>query len=222
MRRLVILRPEPGAGQTLERAQQRGLEAISMPLFEVRPVDWSVPASGAFDGLLVTSANAMRHGRRHLEALRHLPAYAVGEATAEAVRSQGLEVAATGDGGVDQLLAMLPAGLRLLHLAGEDRREARSARQAITSVTVYRSEPVERPGDLAQLADAVALIHSPRAGARLAELVSDRSCTAVAAISPAAAAACGEGWERVEAAGEPTDEALLSLAERLCKDSGAT
>ena len=193
-----------------------------MPLFEVRPVDWTLPKLEGIDGLLVTSANAMRQGGRHLEALRHLPAFAVGEATAEAVRSRGLKVAATGSSGVDQLLAMLPADLRLLHLAGADRHEAIGVEQTIIPVTVYRSEPVGRPGDLAQLADAVALIHSPRAGARLAELVSNRSRTVIAAISPAAAAACGQGWERVEAAGEPTDEALLSLAERLCKDSGAT
>jgi uroporphyrinogen-III synthase len=40
----------------------------------------------------------------------------------------------------------------------------------------------------------------------------------VAAISPAAAAACGTGWERCEAAAEPSDGALLSLAAKLCEE----
>jgi uroporphyrinogen-III synthase len=66
----------------------------------------------------------------------------------------------------------------------------------------------------------VALIHSPRAGRRFAELV-DRASIArggvtIAAISPAAAEAAGEGWARVEAAERPADDVLLALAARLC------
>jgi uroporphyrinogen-III synthase len=62
----------------------------------------------------------------------------------------------------------------------------------------------------------VALIHSPRAGHRFAELAKDRSTIAIAAISEAAAAAAGDGWQSVAAAGQPSDEALLALAARLC------
>jgi uroporphyrinogen-III synthase len=60
------------------------------------------------------------------------------------------------------------------------------------------------------------LVHSPRAGQRLAELVADRSSVVVAAISPAAAEATGSGWGAVEVADSPNDDALLALAERLC------
>jgi uroporphyrinogen-III synthase len=66
----------------------------------------------------------------------------------------------------------------------------------------------------------VLLIHSPRAGARVAELDLDRGSIALAAISPAAAGAAGEGWAAVEAAEEPTDDALLALAKRLCNNPG--
>jgi uroporphyrinogen-III synthase len=50
----------------------------------------------------------------------------------------------------------------------------------------------------------------------LAELVSDRSPVVIAAISKAAAEAVGDGWKSVAIADQPSDEALLALAARLC------
>ena len=47
--------------------------------------------------------------------------------------------------------------------------------------------------------------------------VAAREAITLAAISPAAAAAAGGGWEAVEVAERPDDEALLALAARLCK-----
>jgi uroporphyrinogen-III synthase len=70
-----------------------------------------------------------------------------------------------------------------------------------------------------RLPGSIALIHSPRAARRLAELLEQRNSVAVAAISQAAAEAIGDGWESVQAAESPTDEALLSLAARLCEQS---
>jgi uroporphyrinogen-III synthase len=42
---------------------------------------------------------------------------------------------------------------------------------------------------------------------------------AIAAISRAAADAAGEGWKSVAVADEPSDDALLALAARLCNNS---
>lgn len=212
MRRLVVLRPEPGASATIERARERGLEAIGVPLFEVEPLAWEVPDRDQFDGLLLTSANAARHSGTDL---RMLPVYAVGEATADAARELGYTIARVGDGGVDQLLGSIDPDLALLHLCGADRREPRNARQRIMSIAVYRAVPVGRP-DLATARDAVVMVHSPRAGRRLAELMGDRGSTIIAAISPAAAEAAGIGWAVVECAEKPNDDALLALAARLC------
>ena len=223
MKRLLVLRPEPGASMTVERARLRGLDALAVPLFEVEPVEWHAPDASTFDGLLLTSANAVRHGGDKLSGLRSLAVHAVGAATTQAARDAGFEVATTGEAGLDQLLASLGAGLRLLHLCGEDRRPTGDAPQSITPVIVYRAVP--RTGvDLARAQGSVALVHSPRAAERFAELIDngglDRSATAVAAISPAAAEAVGQGWAAVEAAESPNDEALLALAERLCNKLG--
>ena len=215
MRRLLVLRPEPGATATVERARKLGLDALSVPLFEIEPVAWEAPEPAAFDGLLLTSANAVRFGGEGLHALRGLPVHAVGEATAEAARALGFDIASAGESGVDRLLDSIDPDLRLLHLCGADRHEAASPRQAITATVVYRSKPVESP-DLSAAGGSVALLHSPRAAERFAQLVQQRASIAVAAISPSAAQAAGDGWEAVESANAPTDDALLALAARLC------
>jgi len=215
LRRLLVLRPEVSANATVARARAAGLEAIAIPLFEIEPVEWQAPDAGSFDGLLLTSANAVRSAGEQIDLLRGLRVYAVGDATAEAARGAGFDIAATGDSGIDRLLDSIEADLRMLHLCGAERREPRDARQAITPLTVYRSREIDQP-DLSPAPGQLALIHSPRAGMRFAELVKDRTTIAVAAISTAALEAVGEGWEMAEAADAPNDDALLALATRLC------
>lgn len=219
MRRVLVLRPEPGASETLERAGKLGLDAVSIPLFEVEPVTWELPDPRILDGLLLTSANAPRLAGARLNDLAHLPVYTVGEATAEAARNAGLHVVATGDSGVDRLLDSIAPGVRLLHLAGEDRKIPVSG-QNVTQIAVYRSKPVAAP-DLTDARASIALIHSPRAARRFAELVIDRASIAIAAISPAATEAAGHGWESVYVAQRPTDDALLALAAWLCNKPDA-
>ena len=218
MKRLLVLRPQPGASATVAKARERGLDPIVVPLFEIQPVAWQALEPPSFDGLLLTSANAVRHGGEGLHALRGLKVYAVGETTAEAAREAGFDVAAVGEAGVDRLLGSIAPEFKLLHLCGADRTAPKQARQAIRPVVVYRSIPLPAP-DLSSAAGAVALVHSPRAGARLAELVRDRRSVTVAAISAAAADAVGSGWRVVEAAKRPNDDALLALAARLCNNS---
>jgi uroporphyrinogen-III synthase len=214
MRRVLVLRPEPGASVTVERARRSGLDATAVPLFEIEPVQWQAPEAGSFDGLLVTSANGIRAAGQQLQSLRGLKVYAVGAATAQAAREAGFDVAASGEAGVDRLLDSIEADLQLLHLCGQDRREPR-ARQEITPVVVYRAKPIQAP-DFAGANGSIALLHSPRAAQRFAELVSDKHSIAILAISTAASEAAGGGWEKVEVATEPTDDALLALAATLC------
>ena len=219
MRRVLVLRPEPGASETLERAGNLGLEAVSIPLFEVEPVAWELPDPRIFDGVLLTSANAARLAGQGLNDLTHLPAYAVGEATADAARSIGFDVVTTGDSGVGNLLDSIAPGVRLLHLAGEERKVSASL-QDITQIAVYRSKPVAAP-DLTDVRATIALTHSPRAARRFAELVNDRASIAIVAISPAAAEAAGHGWKSVHVAERPADDALLALAAWLCNKPDA-
>jgi uroporphyrinogen-III synthase len=217
MRKLLLLRPEPGLAASAERARRMGLEVMAYPLFRVEPIAWQAPDPTNLDALLLTSANAIRHGGAELDGLKSLPAHAVGSATADAAREAGFDVASVGEGNAEDLLATLPSSQRLLHLVGEHHREFAGA-HLIDRQVVYRSAAIEGP-DLPPLEGLVVAIHSPRAGARLSELAGKRARTAVAAISEAAARAVGDGWERVEVAERPDDPSLLALAAMLCHTS---
>ena len=220
MSRIVVLRPESGASETVARAKARGLDAIAIPLFAVEAMEWQAPDAHGFDALLLTSANAVRFGGERLASLRGLPVHAVGAATADAARDAGFDIASSGEAGVERLLASLEPDLNLLHLCGEDRTTSDGARQSVTVRTVYRSRAIEPSPRVDTANDAAVLIHSPRAAERFANLAAeqglDRSKTTILAISKAAADAAGAGWKSVEAAEQPTDDALLALAERLC------
>ncbi|MGH6705996.1 MAG: uroporphyrinogen-III synthase, partial [Sphingomicrobium sp.] len=193
MRKLLLLRPEPGLSESAARAAGLGLDVIVRPLFRIEPVEWKAPDPTEYDALLLTSANAVRQAGPGLAGFRGLPAYAIGAATAEAAETAGLQLAGVGRNDIEQLLTEIPGSPKLLHLAGEHRREPETA-HSIDRVTVYRSATIDDP-DLPSLNGLVVAIHSPRAAARLAELANSRDRTAIAAISSAAADACGPGWE---------------------------
>lgn len=220
MTRVIVLRPEPGASETVDRVIARGLDAASIPLFVVEAIDWLAPEPAGFDAILLTSANAVRLAGEPLKSFRGLPVHAVGTATADAARDAGFDIASSGDAGVKRLLGSLEAELKLLHLCGEDRADATVVRQQVTVVPVYRSRVIEPAPEVSSAIGALALIHSARAGKRFAELAErqqvDRGQVAVAAISAAAADAVGEGWKSLNHADQPTDQALLALADRLC------
>lgn len=223
MRRLFIVRPEPGAGRTLALARSMGLDAVAMPLFAIEPVEWSAPDLSGFDALLLTSANAVLHGGVGLERLRGLPVHAVGPATAEAASNAGFDLQSQGESGVDALLANLDPGLHLLHLRGEHFGPPSDAAQSISSIVTYRSASLPPPPELAEMEGQTAAIHSPRAGQRLRELAQQAGLRTasirLACISEAAATAAGDGWERSEWPARPSDELLLALAARLCDKS---
>ena len=104
---LVVIRPEPGCTATVSAARAVGLEPHGFPMFAVTPRSWQAPPPDGHDALLLGSANALRHAGPGLAAIRHLPAYAVGEATAEAARELGIMVVAQGQGGLQGVLGQL-------------------------------------------------------------------------------------------------------------------
>ncbi|MBD8547249.1 uroporphyrinogen-III synthase [Sphingomonas sp. CFBP 8760] len=208
-RAVAVLRPEPGNARTAALIAARGGRAIRLPLFAVAATTWTPPDPAGFDALVATSANAFRHGGDGLARLRTLPVWAVGRATAYAAADAGFAVEVIGARGVESLVAAMPAGRRLLHLAGRERIAIPDA----VAITVYAAEPLPvAPDALAALAGGVALLHSARAGARLAALVDRRGDIELIAISGAVAAAAGGGWASVTVAARPDDATLVALA----------
>jgi uroporphyrinogen-III synthase len=225
MKPLLVLRPQPGADATARRAIALGLETVTAPLFEIRPLKWDAPDPALFDALLVTSANAIRHGGEMLARYRYLPLFAVGTATAEAAHAAGFADIIPGqrDGMAAVDLAVARGKIRLLHLAGREHVDLRHPDVTIARRLVYAADAVETLPDAARAvltAGGVVLLHSARAAALFATLADaadlPRARTTVIALSDAIRDAAGSGWAKAVAAPVPNDEALLEIAARLC------
>lgn len=220
----IVIRPEPGCAATVAAARAIGLEGHGFPLFQTTPREWSPPAAEAFDALLIGSANALRLGGAALDSLRDLPAYAVGAVTAEAARDAEFAVAATGSGGLQSLLDHIPAGTRLLRLAGEQRVPLiPPAGVTMSERIVYASEAQAMPSALADLLrqGAVVLLHSGEAAMHFAaecnRLAIPREAIAIAALAHRIGEAAGSGWKELACAEQAADAALLALAQQLCQ-----
>ena len=226
-RPLLVLRPEPAASLTAKSAFDEGWRPIISPIFQIEPIAWATPGPQDYDALFVTSANAVRQAGKGLKRFTAMPAYAVGAATARALKAAGFTDIRTGRGDAAMMLdAAAENGVaRALHLAGEDYRDVGHDAITIDRRIVYRSAAIDRLGEKALTAlregDAVALLHSGRAAEHFAKLCDDarisRGSIAVAALAPAVLAAAGPGWRSAIAAAKPDDAALLAAAARLCQ-----
>ena len=224
---LLILRPEPGASMTAKRAFDEGWRPIVAPIFRIEPIAWAAPAAADYDALFVTSANAVRQAGKAIRAYQAMPAYAVGDATARALKATGFGDIRTGRGDAAVMLeAAAENGVaRALHLAGEDYRDVGHDAIAIDRRIVYRSAALESLGEkaLAGLREGgcVVLLHSGRAAQHFAALCDaakiSRRKVRIAALAPAVLDSAGPDWGGAIAAAKPDDAALLAAAARLCQ-----
>lgn len=223
MRRVLILRPEPAAGKTAEKARAMGLDALVHPLFAPQIVEWTPPTPGDYDALLLTSANGVRLAGPALHRYRALPAYAVGAKTAQALTEAGFAhvVVGTIDGSAIAAQIAADGHRRVLHLAGTTVAPMAAGPLHISRIAVYSMASLPPDPTLLDKAvpGSILLVHSPRAGERLAEQIGDerRATLHVVAISAAALAACGPGWASGQAVALPQDDEMLALARRLCE-----
>lgn len=125
--RVLVTRPEPGAGETAARLQAMGLEPVVLPLTRIVTVEpMRLPDVANQDAVIVTSPNAIRHAPASLlAALARKPLFAVGEASAEAARRAGFGNVRAAAGTAVDLAGLIggaiPKGSRLLHLAAVQR-----------------------------------------------------------------------------------------------------
>ena len=220
---VLVLRPEPGCIATVAAARGLGLDAHGCPLFAIAPVAWTPPAE-AIDALLLGSANALRHAGPALAAYAGKPAWCVGETTAEAARAAGLDVRATGRGGLQRVVDCIdPMPRRLLRLCGAERVPlVLPAEAELIERVVYQSAPQPLPDAAARLlrSGALVLLHSGEAAAHFARecdrLGLPRERIALATLGPRISAAVGQGWQEVQTAPIAEDSALLALADKMC------
>ena len=163
---ILVVRPEPGLASTLTAAEELGLNAVGYPLFEIQPVDWECPDPSKVEALLIGSANAIRHGGAALSSLTDKPVYAVGQATGDAALEADFKVATIGTGGLQNVLAQVPAGTKLLRLAGAEHVPLEAPKDvSLVARVIYKAVPLELPEPLRALQELglTVLLHSAAA-----------------------------------------------------------
>lgn len=220
---ILAVRPEPGLSATMAAGEAMGLNMIGYPLFEVRSRAWKCPDPATIDGLLIGSANAIRHGGGEIDKVRDKPVHAVGKTTADVAREAGFAIGSSGAGGLQKVLDAVPPPARLLRIAGADHVPLTAPKGiSIATVIAYESVPMELPEPLRPLETLglTVLLHSASAADQFARetrrLALDRSRIALAVLGPRIAAAAGSGWQAIHVSPTPNDQALLEMVRELC------
>lgn len=215
---VLVLRPEPGATRTAEALREADFTPILYPLYGIEQMDWRPPDPADVDALLITSANAVRHGGPGLARYLSMPVYTVGEATARVARQAGFAAVETGGGDAATTIPLIVrAGhRRILHLGGVEVRDFDPLGLSLHRIPVYRTVPCGDAGGvmraMPQEQGVYAFVHSARAAERFGSLIAPehRSRITIIAISNAASEACGTGWRDRVVAGAPNDAAMLA------------
>jgi uroporphyrinogen-III synthase len=240
--KVLVTRPERPGLRTAQRLRALGHEPLVVPLLclHFAPPE-NLMANGLPDGIILTSANAARAIASHpdLPRLRGLRLWTVGSRTTAAARELGFDNLQAEALDLDALAVVLNgwegAGLRLLHLAGQDRAGDLAAMtegssHIIRTVVVYRADPVPAmPADIlydlaAGRIDAV-LHYSGRtawAYLRLSEAsVPGESLPPVhICLSENVAAPLLRAGGKVRIATLPTEDALLACLSEAASPSG--
>ena len=118
MKSVLITRPEPQASAFAAELPE-GWQPVISPLLEIVPTG-EVPDLAGIGGVIFTSVNGVKAAQNHVQGAS-IPAWCVGERTAEAARELGLDViVADGDAAaLRQLIAMRRPDVRLLHIRGK-------------------------------------------------------------------------------------------------------
>lgn len=218
---IVIVRGEPGASATAAKVVAAGEEAVVAPLFAACPLAWDAPDAEDFDALLLTSANAVRHGGDGLALYHGLPCWCVGVATGSVAKAAGFSVVRVGDSDAATLLAAPEAeGQRWLWLAGARHQPLAAPPSATLTVrTVYAVDRLPVAAGLRQAlaGPTILLVHSSEAARVLRGLVTNPAIHQMVAISADAAKAAGSGWRSVSSADSPNDSEMVAIAAALCQ-----
>jgi len=257
-KRVLVTRDERPGGRLSSALRDAGAEPVLAPMIHVvpaddlQPVDAALTALADYDGLLITSAHAIRFLVERAEtrgvslAESGIPVYCVGPETARVTREAGVPVSAIPDGRHDaeSLLETIvqrfsPSGRRYLFPCADDARAIlptglAAAGASVDSVVVYHTMPAEQSASelnalMEEAGVEILTFTSPSAARSFAErLDEDGMRTAagclVAAIGPVTA-------EALRGAALPADvvaeragmqELVDSLVARVRADAGGS
>ena len=232
----LVTRPREEAEALAAALAKRGVEAVIEPLMQIHfhadePVDLT-----NVQAVLCTSANGVRALAR-ASGERHVPLFAVGDATAAQARIAGFSMVKSAAGNADDLVRLAAQRLdpqqgRLLHVAANvvagSLAAALSKRGfAVERRVLYEARPLTQlsPPTVRGLRNGTidfAMFFSPRTAAVFVTLAAmagvAECCGTIAAlsISPAADAALAViEWRDRRVAERPNQSALLSLLDHV-------
>lgn len=236
-RGILVTRPEPGLGETMQAVSALGFDPVACPLLQVRDCPRHLPQARAVHAILLTSGQAIAalvEAAAHDPALRNLPLLAVGDATAARAQAAGFVEVASAGGNASDLQALVQAriapGRRLLlatasgqgvALAATLRRAGyRLHRRVVYAARPVRHLPVAAEAALRSHAIVAALFFSAETARnfeRLCPVLLRPLLGAIRAmaISPAVGSALAGPWRSVEVASHPDGAAMLSLLRRV-------
>lgn len=183
---VLVTRPAPDNAKTAQALAARGFVALLSPTLRFEAMPFYDDHGAAYDGVILTSANAVRAVEDHEFKTRlvDLPAFAVGEHTAVAARLAGFKhiISAKGDAGAlrdavakSAKAKTIKAGGTLCYLAGADLARDLAAELGergftVITHTAYRMIPVPSfPDDVAgafRTGRIEAILHFSRRSAR--------------------------------------------------------
>lgn len=236
----LVTRPSEDAGTVAAALEARGIEPLLEPLLSIRfAADGAARLAPLLPGVqaaLFTSVNGVR-AFAQASAGRSLPAFAVGDATAQAARAAGFGDVVSAGGNVEDLARLVierlsPAGGALLHaaagaVAGDLAGRLAGAGFEVRRAILYEAVPAssftaETQRALAAGEIGLALFFSPRTAATFVRLAAgaglEPQCRRIAAIalSPAVASAAGAmPWRTVRTADVPQMGAMLDALDGL-------
>ena len=232
--RILLTRPEADAARTAAALRERGHEAIVAPLLCIEIAADADLGAGPWAAILVTSANAVRAiaGHKRRGELRGIPVFTVGAHSAQDMRAAGFAAVSSADGNVADLAtlvaARLPAGARLLYLAGEERSgdlagALRAQGFAVDTALVYRAvaaQQLPRQAVTALAAGVDAVLHFSRRSAE-AYVAAARNAGILAAALQQPVQMClsariaeplrSAGAAKIRIASRPDEAAMLAL-----------
>jgi uroporphyrinogen-III synthase len=229
--RVLVTRSGDDAERTAEKLGARGHEACLAPVTRIVPTGDPAP-SGSYDALIVTSA----HAEEALASLdRTKPVFAVGERTAQAVRAAGFASVTVAEGdavSLSRLIRGAPApGLTLLHVTARHHKEEPAVSLRAAGFTVLQWEAYEAQAaetlpesavDALRTGQIAAALHYSRRSAELvirlageAGLASSLLAVPHLCLSADVAAPLRSAGATTFVAGDPSEEALLGLLDRV-------
>ena len=246
--RALITRPREDAEALAGLLRERDIESVIEPMLVIRSLEGAEVDFEGVQALLLTSANGARAlTGRELGAgeadWRHLPVFAVGNATAKAARDRGFKRVASAAGDVASLSRLVAENLDprkgvLLHIAGTKvagdlAGRLRKSGFAVRRAVLYEAAAAQAlsPGLVSMLeagAIDLALFFSPRTAKSFVSLARKagvapacESMTALCLSVAVAEAARVIDWAEVRVAEWPDLDGMLALIDGVCEGAAA-